>query len=199
MRVTETNLPGVLLIEPKILRDDRGAFLETFSEERYAAFGVRGPFLQDNVSTSRKGVLRGLHYQNPRSQGKLVSVLRGAAFDVAVDLRVGAPTFGKWTGALLCAENGLQLWVPVGFAHGFLSLVDDTVFHYKCTDTYAAGTEGSVAWNDPDIGIEWPLADACIEAPVVSAKDAAAPQLRNVTQEMLFTKWGDAGFSFYRE
>ena len=188
MRVTETTLPGVLLLEPKVLRDERGAFLETFSEERYASFGVHGPFVQDNVSTSCKGVLRGLHFQNPRPQGKLVSVLRGAAFDVAVDLRVGAPTFGKWFAARLSAENGHQLWVPAGFAHGFLSLTGDTVFHYKCTDTYAPGTEASIAWNDPDVGIQWPLAEAGVASPLMSAKDTAAPRLRDVPGERLFAK-----------
>lgn len=186
MRIHETPLSGVLLIEPTVHRDDRGAFVETFSLARYEAAGIHGPFLQDNQSTSCKGALRGLHFQNPRAQGKLVSVASGAVFDVAVDLRAGSPTFGNWFGATLTAENGKQLWVPPGFAHGFLSLADSTVFLYKCTDTYAPGTEGSLRWNDPTVGITWPLHEVGLQAPFLSAKDAAAPLLKDIPKEKLF-------------
>jgi dTDP-4-dehydrorhamnose 3,5-epimerase len=186
MRVNETTLQGVLLIEPKVFRDERGAFLETFSEERYASFGIHGPFVQDNLSASRSGVLRGLHFQNPRAQGKLVGVAQGAVFDVAVDLRASSATFGKWFGTTLSAENGHQLWVPAGFAHGFLALTDGTVFLYKCTDTYAPGMEGSVLWNDPDVGIQWPLAQAGVAEPALSPKDALAPLLRDIPKDRLF-------------
>jgi dTDP-4-dehydrorhamnose 3,5-epimerase len=186
MRIHETPLPGVLLLEPTVHRDDRGAFVETFSLARYEAAGIRGPFLQDNQSTSCKGALRGLHFQNPRAQGKLVGVAAGIVFDVAVDLRVGSATFGKWYGATLSAENGRQLWVPPGFAHGFLSLADATVFLYKCTDTYAPGTEGSLLWNDPSVGIEWPLSETGLLEPLLSVKDAAAPLLKDIPKEKLF-------------
>jgi dTDP-4-dehydrorhamnose 3,5-epimerase len=173
-------------VEPRIFADDRGAFCETFNAPRYADAGIAGPFVQDNLSVSRKGVLRGLHFQNPRPQGKLVSVARGAVFDVAVDLRRASPTFGRWYGVALTASNARQLWIPPGFAHGFLSLAEDTVFLYKCTDTYAPEAEGAVGWNDPDLAIEWPLSDIGMNEPLVSPKDAAAPRLADVAGEKLF-------------
>lgn len=168
MIVTETTLPGVLVVEPKVFGDSRGFFLETFSASRYAAGGIAGPFVQDNLSQSRKGVLRGLHIQHPAAQGKLVSVLHGEVFDVAVDVRVGSPNFGRWVGEWLSATNRRQLWVPPGFAHGFVVTSDDALFAYKCTEYYRPDAELSIYWGDPRIGIAWPTSDV-----TVSAKDTA--------------------------
>jgi dTDP-4-dehydrorhamnose 3,5-epimerase len=183
MKVHPTSLPGVLLLEPAVFRDDRGWFSESFNEARFeAALAEHGQpkprrFVQDNHSVSKAGVLRGLHYQlPPHPQGKLVRVVRGAAFDVAVDIRRGSPTFGRWTGAELSAANGLQMWIPEGYAHGFLALADDTHFLYKTTDTYAKDCERAIRWDDAAIGIDWPM-PAGITAPLVAAKDAAAPGL----------------------
>lgn len=181
MRVTELRLQGVLLLEPRVPRDERGFFLETWSRERYAAAGLDVDFVQDNVSFSRRGVLRGLHYQNPTPQGKLVTVLQGAVFDVAVDLRVGSPTFADWIGVNLSAGNLCQLYIPEGFAHGFLVTSETAVFSYKCTAPYAPEHERSVRWDDPEIGIEWPT-----HRPTLSPKDAAAPRLQQVTGDHLF-------------
>lgn len=172
MKVTETALPGVLLIAPRVHGDSRGFFFEAFHAERYAEAGIVAPFVQDNVSRSVKGTLRGLHFQEPNAQGKLVQVLRGAVFDVAVDVRVGSPHFGKWVGVELSEENRHQLWVPPGFAHGFCVLSEIADFAYKCTALYAPECEGSVRWNDPELGIAWPVRE-----PIISAKDAAAPML----------------------
>jgi dTDP-4-dehydrorhamnose 3,5-epimerase len=172
MEVVETELPGVLLIKPRVFGDARGFFVETFQSARYTGVGV-GPFVQDNLSRSQRGVLRGLHLQNPYAQGKLVSVPSGEVFDVAVDVRVGSPHFGRWVGVTLSGENQHQLYVPPGFAHGFCALRDDTLFAYKCTDLYHPETEVGLRWDDPDIGIVWPIA-----APLVSAKDQALPLLR---------------------
>ncbi|MEO8875327.1 MAG: dTDP-4-dehydrorhamnose 3,5-epimerase [Polyangiaceae bacterium] len=176
MKIEETSLPGVLIVQPRAFGDARGFFFESFHAERYAAAGITGPFVQDNVSRSARGILRGLHFQEPKGQGKLVYVTRGAVFDVAVDVRRGSPYFGKWFGAELSDENHTQLWVPPGFAHGFCVLSETADFAYKCTDLYAPEHERSVLWNDPDLGIAWP-----IEKPLLSAKDAAAPQLRDAT------------------
>ena len=175
MKVTPTELPGVLLVEPKVFRDVRGFFLETFQAERYAAAGIPGPFVQDNLSRSGKGTLRGLHFQEPHAQGKLVQVLRGAVWDVAVDVRKGSPHFGRWVGAELNDENRHQLWIPSGFAHGFCVLSESADFFYKCTALFAPEAERAVRWDDPALGIRWPL-----EAPRLSAKDAAAPRLSEV-------------------
>ncbi|MBK7858072.1 MAG: dTDP-4-dehydrorhamnose 3,5-epimerase [Archangiaceae bacterium] len=174
MNVVQTPLPGVLIFEPKVFRDDRGHFLESFSLERYRAAGLTLPFVQDNWSRSKAGTLRGLHFQNPRPQGKLVMVTRGAVFDVAVDIRKSSPTFGKWFGVELSEENCKQFWIPPGFAHGFVALRDDTDFLYKCTDVYFPEGDGGVLWNDPDLGIAWP-----VKEPLLSKKDAAAPRLRD--------------------
>lgn len=156
-----------LMIQPDVYRDERGFFLETWQRDRYAAAGVVGPFVQDNHSRSRRGVLRGVHFQQPRPQGKLVEVLRGEVFDVAVDVRIGSPTFGRWGAARLSGSNHRQLWVPEGFAHGFVTLSERADFYYKCTEFYAPGAEHTLCWNDPDVGIDWPL-----DEPVVSDKDA---------------------------
>ena len=156
MRVTPLAVPEVLLVEPTVIGDARGFFMESFSVRRYADAGIPGRFVQDNVSRSRRGVLRGLHLQHPHAQGKLVSVLEGEVFDVAVDVRVGSPTFGRWVGEYLSAENHRQLYVPPGFAHGFVVTSDDALFTYKCTDYYRPEAEHSVRWDDPAIGIAWP-------------------------------------------
>ena len=172
MRVTATELPEVLLLEPRVFADERGAFFESYRAERYAELGVGGPFVQDNVSVSRRGVLRGLHLQNPRPQGKLVSVLRGAVLDVAVDVRVGSPTFGRVVARELSDANRHQMWIPPGFAHGFVVTSEDAIFAYKCTDVYDAASELSVRWDDPALAIAWPVRDV-----IVSPKDADAPTL----------------------
>jgi dTDP-4-dehydrorhamnose 3,5-epimerase len=183
MKLVRTSLPGVLVVEPVVHSDDRGWFMETFHEARWLAalaeLGEPAPrrFVQDNESFSRRGVLRGLHYQlAPHAQGKLVRVVRGRAFDVAVDIRRGSPSFGRWTGAELSAANRRQLWIPEGFAHGFLALEDDTQFLYKVTDVYARDCERCLRWDDPAIGIAWPLPPG-LAAPVVAPKDGAAPLL----------------------
>lgn len=182
MLVRPTPLPGVLVLEPVRHGDARGYFAETFHAERYAAAGVAGPFVQDNVSRSGRGTLRGLHAQAPpHAQGKLVYVLDGAVFDVAVDLRRGSPTFGRWYGETLTAETGRQMYLPPGFAHGFVVTSETALFAYKCTDVYAPATEIAVAWDDPDLGIDWP-----VDAPRLSARDQAAPRWRDVAGTLPF-------------
>jgi dTDP-4-dehydrorhamnose 3,5-epimerase len=177
VKVTETAIAGVLVIEPDVFGDERGFFFESWNRRRYGEAGVEVDFVQDNLSFSRRGVLRGLHFQNPYPQGKLVQVLQGEVFDVAVDIRRGSPTFGQWHGETLSAANKRQFYVPPGLAHGFLVVSETALFSYKCTDFYARGAEGAIIWNDPDIGIEWPeLGDP----PQLSAKDAMAPQLREL-------------------
>ena len=183
MKLLATRLPGVLIVEPAVFADDRGWFMESFNEARFesalAALGQPLPrrFVQDNHSCSRAGVLRGLHYQlPPHAQGKLVRVVQGAAFDVAVDLRRGSPTFGQWEGVELSALNKRQLWIPEGFAHGFLALQDDTHFLYKTTDVYARDCERSIRWDDPAIGIGWPLPPG-LKARLGPPTAAAAPLL----------------------
>lgn len=175
MKVLPTEIPGVLIIEPKVHGDARGFFLETFHAERYKEAGIPGPFVQDNYSRSVKGTLRGLHFQEPQPQGKLVQVVAGAVFDVAVDIRKGSPTFGKWVGVELSADNKRQFWVPPGFAHGFYVLSESADFQYKCTSLYAPQYDAGIAWNDPDLAITWPLSGE----PKLSAKDAAAPRLKD--------------------
>ncbi len=172
MKVEPTALPEVLIVEPDRFGDARGFFQETWSQRRYAEAGIDVAFVQDNISFSTRGVLRGLHLQNPNPQGKLVCVLQGEVFDAVVDLRVGSPHFGRWTGAVLSSESGRQLWIPEGFAHGFCVLSETALFAYKCSDFYDPESEMTVLWNDPGIGIDWPLAD-----PVISEKDAAGEPL----------------------
>lgn len=159
MRVSETSLPGVLIFEPAVFGDARGGFLELFNQRRYAEFTSSSAMVQDNLSYSAGGVLRGLHYQHPHAQGKLVTVLSGAVFDVAVDIRIGSPHFRRWVGIELSAENRRQLWIPPGFAHGFCVTSDEALFLYKCSDYYEPSAEGTVIWNDPEIAIEWPRID----------------------------------------
>ena len=180
MNVVETDLPGVLVVEPEVFGDARGFFMESWNGARYSEAGLPDGFVQDNLSFSARGVLRGLHFQNPNPQGKLVSVLWGEVFDVAVDIRVGSPTFGRWTGATLSAENKRQLYVPPDFAHGFLVTSEAALFFYKCTDYYDPASEGTVLWNDSEIGIEWPTG-----APTLSDKDRAAPALREFPEGAL--------------
>jgi dTDP-4-dehydrorhamnose 3,5-epimerase len=176
MKVTTTALPGVLVLEPMVFRDERGLFFESFNQRAFdEAIGRHVEFVQDNHSCSRRGVLRGLHYQlPPHAQGKLVRVARGSAFDVVVDIRRDSPTFRRWRGMTLDAESQRQLWIPAGFAHGFMALQDDTVLLYKTTDFHAKDHERSISWNDPDVAIDWPDVGA---APLLAAKDAAAPAL----------------------
>jgi dTDP-4-dehydrorhamnose 3,5-epimerase len=170
MHVRETPLPGVLVIEPKIYQDERGLFLESYQAERYREAGLEATFVQDNLSRSTKGVLRGLHYQSQHPQGKLVSVALGAVFDVCVDLRRGLPTFGQWFGQVLSDQNHWQMYIPPGCAHGFCVTSEIAVVTYKCTDFYVPEDEYSLHWNDPTVRIKWPIA-----SPIVSQKDAAAP------------------------
>lgn len=178
MHVTPTALAGVLVLEPRVFGDDRGFFMESYNRRSFAqATGLDIDFVQDNHSRSRKGVLRGLHYQLRQPQGKLVRVTHGAVFDVAVDIRRGSPTFGRWVGVELSADNHRQLWVPPGLAHGFVVLSDSADFLYKTTDYYAPEHERSIAWDDPAIGIDWPLAAHGITAPLLSAKDRAGQPL----------------------
>jgi dTDP-4-dehydrorhamnose 3,5-epimerase len=174
MKVIQTSLPEVLVIEPQVFKDDRGFFLQSYHEKQFWDAGLQVTFVQDNHSSSKRGTLRGLHYQLKHPQGKLVRVVSGEVFDVAVDIRQGSPTFGKWVGDVLSAENKKQLYVPQGFAHGFCVLSETADFLYKCTDFYTPGDEYGVRWDDPDININWP-----IENPVLSAKDEAAPSLKD--------------------
>jgi dTDP-4-dehydrorhamnose 3,5-epimerase len=180
MEILQTPIPEVLLIQPPYFGDPRGWFLETWQQTRYAQAGVPTEFVQDNVSFSQKGVLRGLHYQHPRGQGKLVQVLQGEVFDVAVDIRVGSPTFGRHAAARLSHENHRQMYIPTGFAHGFCVLSDTALFAYKCTEFYLPECEGGILWNDPDLGIDWPL-----DKPILSAKDTRSAPLRSVPLDRL--------------
>jgi dTDP-4-dehydrorhamnose 3,5-epimerase len=175
MNVIATDIPEVLIIEPNLFGDQRGFFLETYQFRRYAEFGISRPFVQDNMSRSSYGVLRGLHLQNPSPQGKLVTVMRGSVLDVAVDVRVGSPHFGRHVAVELSEENHRQVWVPRGFAHGFVVLSETADFFYKCDDLYSPHDEIAVCWDDPAIGINWGITN-----PSLSARDAAAPRLADV-------------------
>jgi dTDP-4-dehydrorhamnose 3,5-epimerase len=180
VKVTATELPGVLLIEPRVHRDARGFFLETHHQQRYREHGIPGPFVQDNHSHSLHATLRGLHAQlGERPQGKLVRAVEGEMFDVAVDIRRGSPTFARWVGVTLSGDNFRQLYIPPGFAHGFCVLSNRVHVEYKCTDYYSPDHEMTVAWDDPEIGIAWPIAE-----PVLSPKDAGAPALRDLLERL---------------
>jgi dTDP-4-dehydrorhamnose 3,5-epimerase len=181
MKVIPTALPEVLIVEPKLFGDHRGFFLETYQLSRYAESGISRPFVQDNLSRSAYGVLRGLHLQNPSTQGKLVSALRGKVLDVAVDVRVGSPNFGRHVAVELSEDNRRQLWVPRGFAHGFAVLTETADFYYKCDNSYSPKDEIVVRWDDPAIGISWG-----VENPALSARDAAAPYLADVQNLPVF-------------
>jgi len=183
VKIKQTNLDGVLHIEPKVFGDARGFFLETYNKQRYMEAGFPDvEFVQDNHSRSSKGVLRGLHYQINNPQGKLVQVATGTVFDVAVDIRLGSPTFGQWYGCVLSVENHHQLWIPPKFAHGFCVLSDTADFIYKCTDYYNPADEGGLLWNDPALGIDWQL-----DAPLLSDKDKVSLCLADIAQDMLPT------------
>ena len=177
MKVHAASIPEVLVVEPVLREDPRGFFLETWRADRYAEAGIPTAFVQDNHSGSVQGVLRGLHYQVKHSQGKLVRVVRGSVFDVAVDLRRGSPTFGRWAGVELSEQNHRQLWIPPGFAHGFYVTSPRADLVYKCTDYYAAEHERTLLWSDPEVGIEWPIIEGC--PPILSPKDVAGLPLRD--------------------
>ena len=176
LNVVKTSIEGVYIIEPTVFGDNRGYFMETYSQRDFEEAGLTMQFVQDNQSRSKKGVLRGLHFQTKHTQGKLVRAIEGEVFDVAVDLRPNSPTFGKWEGVVLSAENKKQFYIPEGFAHGFLVLSDRATFQYKCTDYYAPEFDGGVMWNDPDIGIKWPLEG--IEEVLLSDKDSKQQSLK---------------------
>lgn len=180
MQIIPSRLAGALIIEPRVFGDARGFFMETWNAARYAEAGITAEFVQDNLSFSRRGVLRGLHFQKPNPQGKLVYVLAGEVFDVAVDIRVGSPTFGQWESVVLSSENRRQFYVPPGFAHGFCVTSETALFAYKCTDLYNPAAEGSVLWNDPDLAIPWPVSD-----PELSAKDEVGVRLKDFPRDRL--------------
>lgn len=181
MNVIRCELDGLVLLEPKVFGDARGFFMETWNRRRYHEAGITTEFVQDNISVSRRGTLRGLHYQNPNPQGKLVSVMAGEVFDVAVDIRQGSTTFGKWHGVRLSSENKRQFFVPAGFAHGFVVLSETAMFHYKCTNYYSPKDEITIQWNDPEIGIDWQVRE-----PILSEKDLRGIRLPEVPAAKLF-------------
>ena len=180
VKVTPTDLPEVLLVEPAVFADARGCFGETYRADQYAAAGIHDRFVQDNLSVSHRGVLRGLHFQHPRGQAKLVYVVQGEVLDVAVDVRTGSPTRAHWVSTRLSSENRRQLYIPAGFAHGFVVLSESAVVAYKCSDYYAPAAEHCVRWDDPDLAVDWPIRD-----PVLSSKDASAPLLRDIPPDLL--------------
>jgi dTDP-4-dehydrorhamnose 3,5-epimerase len=180
MNIIPTSIEGLLIIEPKLFKDKRGFFMETYNQRKYEAAGITDTFVQDNLSYSLKNTLRGLHFQIQCSQAKLVQAVSGEIFDVAVDLRPGSATFGKWTGAHLSDKNGRQMYIPKGFAHGFCVLSEFALFYYKCSDFYAPDDEGGIIWSDRDIGIEWP-----VENPVISEKDKQHPKLSDLSADQL--------------
>lgn len=182
MKAIETDLPGCLLLEPQVFGDERGFFFESFNHDKLAALGLAPNFVQGNVSRSARGVLRGLHYQWPKPQGKLVSVLEGEVWDVAVDIRRGSPTFGQWAAAVLSGENKRHFWIPEGFAHGFVVLSETALFTYLCTETYDREADAGIRWNDARLAIDWPVAE-----PILSAKDANAPFLDDIAPGRLPT------------
>ena len=180
MNVIQTELPGALIIEPRVFGDARGFFMETWQQSRYAEAGMPEQFVQDNISFSRQGILRGLHFQHPQGQGKLVYVLQGEVYDVAVDIRVGSPHFGRAVGLTLSAENKRQFYIPPGFAHGFCVTSEVALFVYKCTELYNPALEGSVRWDDPKLEIDWPIRE-----PLLSDKDKVAPLLSEIPEDRL--------------
>ncbi len=174
MEIIKTPLEGLLIIKPDVFEDERGYFFESYNQDKFLTHGIDVTFVQDNESKSKRGVLRGLHFQNPPfAQGKLVRVMRGSVLDVAVDIRRGSPTYGKWSSIVLSGQNKWMYWIPAGFAHGFLTLEDDTIFFYKCTNVYSKESEGAIRWNDSDLNIDWGIID-----PVISPKDEVTPGFR---------------------
>ncbi|MHC1742682.1 MAG: dTDP-4-dehydrorhamnose 3,5-epimerase [Syntrophobacteraceae bacterium] len=180
MKITPTDLPEVMIVDPDLYRDQRGYLLETYQLKRYPDLGISASFVQDNLSFSKRGVLRGLHYQRGQPQGKLVTVMHGRIFDVAADIRLGSPTFGRWVGVELSSEDHRQIYVPEGFAHGFCVLSETAVVLYKCTDYYAPPEERGILWNCPTLGIPWPVGE-----PILSSKDGSLPTLKEVGAEEL--------------
>lgn len=180
MKVIPTQLDGVVIVEPSVFGDRRGYFMETFQDSRYKEVGISEEFVQDNISFSVGRSLRGLHFQNPHGQAKLVQVLRGEIYDVAVDIRYGSSTFGRWTGTVLSEDNHHQLFIPRGFAHGFCVISETALFSYKCSDIYVPEAEGGIFWKDPDLGIDWPLKN-----PILSDRDRAYPMLKEITVNRL--------------
>lgn len=180
MNILESSLKGVMIIKPDVFQDNRGFFMETYRKDKYEKSDVKTVFVQDNLSCSSRGTLRGLHYQHPCPQAKLVQVIEGEIYDVAVDIRIGSPTFGQWAGISLSDENRLQFYVPEGFAHGFCVLSNTASVIYKCSDFYAPHCEGGIVWCDPDLGIDWP-----VRAPLLSKKDSAYPLLKEILAERL--------------
>ena len=180
MKWIETDLPGCVVIEPRVFGDDRGFFYESFNMDRLAEHGISPTFVQGNVSRSSRGVLRGLHYQWPKPQGKFLTVLQGEVWDVAVDIRAGSPTFGRWTGVVLNEDNRRHFWIPEGFAHGFVVLSETALFSYLCTATYDPSADAAIRWDDPSLAIDWP-----VSSPSLSAKDAAAPFLADVAADRM--------------
>lgn len=180
MKIVETDLPGCVVIEPQVFGDARGFFYESFNLDKLADRGLAPRFVQGNVSSSSRGVLRGLHYQWPKPQGKYVSVVEGEVWDVAVDIRRGSPQFGRWAAVLLSGENKRHFWIPPGFAHGFVTLSERAVFSYLCTETYDRAADAAIRWDDPALAIDWPVAE-----PLLSDKDARAPLLAEVPEERL--------------
>lgn len=181
MKITHSELAGLIMFEPRIFSDARGFFVELWNQQRYSENGLSAPFVQDNLSRSQRGTLRGLHFQNPNGQGKLATVLEGEVFDVAVDLRRGSPTFSKWQGVHLTGESKRQFFIPPGFAHGFVVLSEFALFHYKCTDLYSPKDELTLRWNDPTVGIKWPVTE-----PVLSEKDARGLLLSEIPADRLY-------------
>ncbi len=180
MKVKETKLVGVLVLEPDVFSDERGFFLETWNSARYENAGIEGTFVQDNISFSKRGVLRGLHFQYPQSQGKLIQILSGEVVDIAVDIRVGSPTFGHWVSEVLSDANHRQIYIPPGFAHGYCVTSETAIFSYKCTDYYNPETENGIIWNDPDLNIDW-----SIKEPILSPKDKEYPRLKDFQPDKL--------------
>ncbi len=180
MKVLKTDLDGVLVIEPQVFEDARGFFMESYNRSRYKEFGIKLNFVQDNLSFSKHKTLRGLHYQHPKAQAKLVQVLQGEVFDVVVDIRPQSPTFGHWIGEYLSGANKKQVIIPEGFAHGFCVLSDTALFHYKCSDFYASECEGGINWKDSSLAIDWPIDD-----PIVSKKDKSLPLLSEISTDRL--------------
>ncbi len=180
MNIKETKLAGVLVLEPDVFSDERGFFLEIWNSARYENVGIQGPFVQDNISFSKRGVLRGLHFQYPQSQGKLTQVLSGEVVDIAVDIRVGSPTFGRWVSEVLSDVNHRQIYISPGFAHGYCVTSETAIFSYKCTDFYNPATEKGIIWNDPDLNIDWP-----IKEPILSPKDKEYPRFKDFRPDKL--------------
>jgi dTDP-4-dehydrorhamnose 3,5-epimerase len=181
MNIIRCDIEGLLIFEPQVFGDPRGYFMELYNQSRYDAAGLKARFVQDNISVSRQGILRGMHFQTPNAQGKLVSVLQGSVFDVAVDLRSSSSTFGKWHATELSSENRRQFYIPPGFGHGFQVLSEMAMFHYKCTEFYTPQSEMTLRWDDPQVGIRWPLAN-----PVLSQKDSRGLLLRDIPRDRLF-------------